>query len=210
MNANHVVSTDRLIDSLWGQELPQTARATLQTYLSRLRILLGVDMIEGRPPGYVLHVDAGDVDAFRFERLLHAARLETALPARAAALAKALELWRGPALDELAGEPSLSGQIARLEELRLQATEEKIEAELALGQHTQAVADLEVLTWAHPLRERLWGQLMLALYRSDRQAQALGVFERARRRLSEDLGVDPSRELQLLRRRTCSRVLHWS
>ena len=116
-------------------------------------------------------------------------------------LAEALELWRGPALADLSGEPSLTGEIARLEELRLQALEEKIEARLDLGRHVQVIAELEGLTQAHPLRERLWGGLMLALYRSDRQAEALAAFERARTVLAEELGIDPSRDLQLLHER---------
>ena len=116
-------------------------------------------------------------------------------------LAEALELWRGPALADLSGEPSLTGDIARLEELRLQALEEKIDARLELGRHVQVIAELEGLTQTHPLRERLWRALMLALYRSDRQAEALAAFERARTVLAEELGIDPSRDLQLLHER---------
>ncbi len=202
LGANQVVPAEHLIDAVWGDELPQDPRATLQIYVSRLRSAIGGDTIEGRAPGYLLHADPDEVDSIRFESLLREIHANHSEPgAVATTLGEALELWRGPALADLSGEPSLSGEIARLEELRLQATEEKIEAELDLGREARVVADLETLTRAHPLRERLWGELMLALYRLDRQAEALAAFERARTILAEDLGIDPSRELQVLHER---------
>jgi serine/threonine protein kinase/WD40 repeat protein len=202
LGANKVVSTEHLIDALWGEELPEDPRSTLQVYVSRLRSALGPDAVEARVPGYVLRVDRDEVDALRFEDLLGAARGNGSDPrASDEILAEALELWRGPALADLSGEPSLTGEIARLEELRLQALEERIDARLELGRHVQVIAELEGLTRTHPLRERLWRELMLALYRSDRQAEALAAFERARIVLAEELGIDPSRDLQLLHER---------
>jgi WD40 repeat protein/serine/threonine protein kinase len=202
LNANQVVAAERLIDALWGEEPPDAARGTLQAYISRLRSVLGSSAIEGRAPGYLLRVEPDEIDVLRFERLLRDARRDAFEPKQASkTLTEALDLWRGPALADLAAEPSLSGEIARLEELRIQATEERLGAELDLGRHAQAVAELEILTRAHPLRERLWGELMLALYRVDRQADALAAFDRARAILSDDLGIDPSRELRDLQER---------
>jgi WD40 repeat protein/serine/threonine protein kinase/DNA-binding SARP family transcriptional activator len=202
LSANRVVPVERLIDDVWGDEPPETAKRTLHTYVSRLRSVLGANAIASRSPGYVLQVEPDEVDALRFEELLREARAISARPREAVrTLAEALELWRGPALADLAGEPSLSGEITRLEELHLDAIEEKIAAELDLGHHAQEVAELERLTRAYPLRERLWGELMLAHYRGDRQAGALSAFDRARAILSEELGIDPSHELQLLHER---------
>ena len=197
LSANRAVPTDRLIDALWGESLPEEPMATLRVYVSRLRSALGQDAIEGRAPGYLLHAAPDEVDAMLFEELMREARRDTVDPRlRVSTLDEALELWRGPALADLATEPSLSGEIARLEELRLQAVEEKIAAQLALGQHGDVVAELEALTVAHPLRERVWGLLMLALYRSGRQADALGAFQRARELLADELGIDPTGDLQ--------------
>ena len=202
LGANKVVSAEHLIDALWGEELPEDPKSTLQVYVSRLRSALGPDAVEAQAPGYVLRADRDEVDALRFEDLLGAARGNGSDPrVTDEILAEALELWRGPALADLSGEPSLTGEIARLEELRLQALEEKIDARLDLGRHVQVIAELEGLTQTHPLRERLWRALMLALYRSDRQAEALAAFERARTVLAEELGIDPSRDLQLLHER---------
>jgi WD40 repeat protein/serine/threonine protein kinase len=202
LNANHMVPAERLIDALWGEEPPEAARGTVQAYVSRLRSALGSNVIQGRPPGYALRADAGEVDVHRFERLLREARATGVEPRGAfLALEEALELWRGPALADLASEFSLSGEIARLEELRLQATEDKIAAQLDLGLHAQSVAELEPLTRVHPLRERLWAELMVALYRVNRQADALLAFERARTVLAEELGINPSNELQELHER---------
>jgi WD40 repeat protein/DNA-binding SARP family transcriptional activator/tRNA A-37 threonylcarbamoyl transferase component Bud32 len=197
--AGQVVSVEHLIDALWGEDLPEDPKSALRVYVSRIRSSLDLDSIEARAPGYLLRADRDEVDALRFEDLLDEAR-SNGHESRATdrILGEALALWRGPAFADLASEPSLAGQIARLEELRLQAIEEKISAELDLGHHSRVVVELETLTRTHPLRERLWGELMLALYRSDRQGEALAAFERARTILAEQLGIDPSRELRLL------------
>ena len=200
LRANHVVPADLLIDELWGEEPPETARNTVQTYVYRLRGILGQDRIESRAPGYVLRLEEGELDVGRFEALAAEGRAELLEdPAAAVAtLTEALAIWRGSPFADLAEEPSLAGEIARLEELRLSALEDKISAELALGQHARIVGELESLTKRHPLRERLWGDLMLALYRSGRQAEALEAYQRARTVLAEELGIDPSRRLQRL------------
>jgi DNA-binding SARP family transcriptional activator len=156
LNANQVVAAEQLIDALWGDDPPDAARGTLQAYISRLRSVLGASAIEGRAPGYLLRTEPDKVDALRFERLLHDVRRSDGEPGTAAAtLAEALDLWRGPALADLANEASLAPEIARLEELKLQATEEEIAVELDLGRQNEAVAQLEALTREHPLRERL-------------------------------------------------------
>ncbi|MCI0634103.1 MAG: winged helix-turn-helix domain-containing protein [Actinobacteria bacterium] len=202
LGANKVVSAEHLIDAVWGEDLPDDPRSTVQTYVSRLRSVLGSEGIEARAPGYLLRAEREDVDVLRFEDLLAEARGNGSEPRETdRILTEALGLWRGPALADLAEEPSLSGEIARLEELRLQALEERFEAELELGHHSSVIAELEGLTRSHPLRERLWGELMLALYRCDRQGEALAAFERARTILSEELGIDPSPELRRLHER---------
>ena len=202
LGAGQVVSAEQLIDALWGEDLPEDPKSALRVYVSRIRSSLDLDCIEAHSPGYLLRADRDEVDALRFEDLLDEARSNGHEPrATDRILGEALALWRGPAFADLASEPSLAGQIARLEELRLQAIEEKISAELDLGHHSRVVAELETLTRTHPLRERLWGELMLALYRSERQGEALAAFERARTILAEELGIDPSRELRLLHER---------
>jgi WD40 repeat protein/tetratricopeptide (TPR) repeat protein len=164
--------------------------------------VLGSERIEGRAPGYAFRAAPEEIDAHRFEALLREARDEGLEPKAALDLLdEALELWRGPTLADLSSEPSLLGEIARLEELRLVATEERNAARLDLGRHAEVVAELEAAAAAHPLRERLWGQLVLALYRSGRQAEALAAFDRARQLLADELGIDPSRELQDLHER---------
>ncbi|MCI0633644.1 MAG: protein kinase [Actinobacteria bacterium] len=205
VRANAVVPADVLIDEVWGEEPPDTGRSTLQSYVSHLRQLLG-ERLEGRTPGYVLHIHPGELDAESFEARVNEAKASMASdPAKAAAVfADALELWRGPAFADLADEPSLRGEIARLDELRLAATEHRVAAELAMGRHSTVVSELEALTVRYPLRERLWAHLMLALYRSGRQAQALSTYERARQVLASELGADPSPELQQLHRQVLS------
>ncbi len=205
VRANAVVPADVLIDEVWGEEPPETSRGTLQSYVSHLRQLLGA-RLEGRQPGYVLHIHEGELDAASFEAKVKEAKVLVASePANgAAAFADALELWRGPAFADLAEELSLRGEIARLEELRLAATEHRVAAELALGRHSTVVSELEALTVRYPLRERLWAHLMLALFRSGRQAQALSTYERARQVLASELGADPSPELQQLHRQILS------
>jgi DNA-binding SARP family transcriptional activator len=197
LRANHLVSTDRLIEELWPGGAPRTAAKTIQVYVWKLRKELGQGRLVTQPPGYVLRVDSSELDLARFEELLEAARRVD--PDRAAErLREALSLWRGPALADLAYEPFAQTDIVRLEELRLAALEGRIEADLATGRHAELVGELEALVAEHPLRERLRGQLMLALYRSGRQAEALEVYQAARRTLVEELGLEPSAGLQRL------------
>jgi WD40 repeat protein/DNA-binding SARP family transcriptional activator/energy-coupling factor transporter ATP-binding protein EcfA2 len=200
LRANQVVPADRLVDQVWGEEPPDAARSALQAYVSRLRRSLGPGRLQGRPPGYVLRAEPDEVDVLQFEDLVGQARRRAAAEPRARVrlLDDALALWSGPPLADLAAEPSLRPEIARLEELRLAASEERIDALLVLGRHGEVVADLERLAKEHPLRERLWGQRMLGLYRSGRQAEALGAYQQARQILAEELGIDPSPALQRL------------
>ncbi|HXV56438.1 MAG TPA: BTAD domain-containing putative transcriptional regulator [Gaiellaceae bacterium] len=203
VNANEVVPDERLLEDLWAGEPPASGLTALRVRVSQLRKALeeGEPVILTRPPGYVLHVAPDAVDALRFERLLADGRKALAAgraePA-AAALRDALALWRGPALADVAYEPWAQAEIARLEELRRAALEERIEADLALGRHAELVPELERLVAEAPLRERLRGQLMLSLYRSGRQADALAAYRAARAALVEELGLDPGRALQEL------------
>ena len=190
-----VVAASRLVDGLWGEEPPASAANLVQGYVSGLRKTLGRDAIETRGGGYVVRVARDALDLQRFERLAHdgSIALEREDPAGAAAsLSEALGLWRGPALVDLADEPALSAVIARLEELRILALERRVEAELALGRHVDVVSELEGLVEEHPLRERPRGLLMTALYRSGRQAEALGAYRAARVLLVGELGIEPS------------------
>jgi ABC-type branched-subunit amino acid transport system substrate-binding protein/DNA-binding SARP family transcriptional activator len=198
LEANRVVSTDRLIDRIWGDEPPDAARAALFAYISRLRKLLGPARIQARPPGYVLLAETDEVDALRFIDLVDAARATAEPTDVATLLTEALALWRGGALADLAEHDALRPAITRLEELRVTALEDRIGADLALGRHRESVPLLESLVADHPLRERLWSQLILALYRSGRQGEALGAFHRARTTLVDELGIDPSPELRRL------------
>lgn len=201
LHANEVVSTDRLVDELWGEKAPATAVHTVQVFVSRLRSALdgaGKRLVT-RPPGYVLELGVDEVDAARCERLYEAAR--SALDARDAAVAAELlgrtqALWRGPPLADFTYEPFAQAAIARLEELRISCREELVEAQLALGRHAEVVSDLEALVREQPFRERPRGQLMLALYRSGRQADALEEFQRTRRMLVEALAVEPGAVLR--------------
>ena len=192
-----LVPSERLIDQLYGEDPPRTAATSLQNSISQLRKLLGAEAVETRAPGYVLRVDKDSIDAQRFERLVREARTAGAAE-RATALRTALELWRGPALAEFAFEPFAQSEIRRLTELRLTALEDRIDAELELGRHAEVVGELEALVEGEPLRERLRGQLMLALYRSGRQAEALKAYQDARHDLTEELGIEPSLSLQQL------------
>jgi serine/threonine protein kinase len=200
LRPNELVTTDRLIDDVWGEEPPAAARSTLQVYVSHLRKALGPGRLEGRAGGYMLRVDPSSIDAVRFETLVDEGRalVDTDPAAAVRTLYEALGLWRGPAVDDLAHHASLRPEISRLEELRLAATEERIGAELDLGRHRELVPELEILVGFHPLRERLWEHLMCALYRSGRQADALATYQRARTLLADELGIDPSPELQRL------------
>ena len=200
LRPNRVVPAGLLIDQLWGDEPPETARNTLQTYVYRLRKVLGDARIEAGSGGYLLHAEPDEIDAGRFEALLKHAKvlIGTDPTAAAAELEEGLALWRGEALADLGDEPSLRGEIARLDELRLAAVEHRIAAQLAMGRHSTVVSELEALTARYPLRERLWANLILALYRSGRQAEALSTYQRARQVLASELGSDPSTELQRL------------
>ncbi len=203
LQANRVVTTDRLIDAIWGEEPPETARNTLQTYVRLIRKSIGAARIEHRSAGYALEADPSEVDVLQFQRLVEESKDLAAsdLPGAVRSLRQALGLWRGPALDDLAEQPSLHAEIARLEEIRLAALEERVSAELDLGRHRELVAELETLVGRHPYREALWRDLMVALYRSGRQGDALTAYRRARDVLLDDLGIDPSPELQKLQER---------
>jgi DNA-binding SARP family transcriptional activator len=197
VRAGQVVSTDKLVDELWGEEPPRTAKNSLQNLVVQLRRLLGQDVLLTRPPGYVLQVDPAQLDLGRFEQLVAQARKVD--PAeKAAKLRDALTLWRGSPLADLAFESFALTETRRLEELRLEVLEERIEADLALGAGAELVAEVEGLVSEFPLREKLRAQLMLALYRSGRQAEALDAYHAARRTLSDELGIDPSPQLQQL------------
>ena len=199
VHANEVVATERLIDALWDERPPETARAALQVYVSQLRRLLGGDRIVTRAHGYLLRVEEEELDVERFERLVS----ETggaAGPVAAAKLREALALWRGPPFAGFEQQPFALAEIARLDELRLGAEERRIEQELALGGHAQLLPELEAMVNAHPYRERLRAQLMLALYRAGRQAEALEAYRLGRETLVDRLGIDPGPELRHLER----------
>ena len=205
LHANEVVSRDRLIDELWGEQPPASAPHSLEVYVSRLRKALQPDggerLLVTRPGGYLLQLEPDQLDLERFERLVEDGRraLADGDNERAAErLAEALALWRGPALGDLAYEPFAIPEVERLEEQRLAALEEKIEAQLALGRHGALIGELEAVSTKHPLRERMHGQLMLALYRCGRQADALDTYKALRRHLRDELGLDPSPALQRL------------
>jgi DNA-binding SARP family transcriptional activator len=194
-----VISTDRLIDVLWGDDPPRTPANTLQYHVSQLRKALGPGApIVTREPGYGIEVADEELDLLRFERLVAEADGAAAAEAAARLLRDALALWRGPALADLADEPSAKGEIARLEELRLLALERRIEVDRLLGRDRELVAELEALVREHPLRESFRGELMRALYRSGRQADALAVYREGRTHLVDELGLDPSPALQQL------------
>ena len=205
IEANHVVGIERLARLLWRDEPPPTSDHIIEVYVSQLRRALEpagapYHVLVRKPSGYMLQVAPDAVDAAEFQALVEAAK--SAAPEQAEAqLTRALNMWRGPALADFAGEPFAVSEAARLNELRLHAREERIEAELALGRHGQLIGDLQGLVEEHPLRERLCGQLMLALYRSGRQAEASDLYQRTRHRLVDELGMEPGPDLQLLLRR---------
>jgi len=203
LRAGEVVSSDALIDELWDGRAPATAQKSLQVYVSRLRKVLGGGVIATEPRGYKLDVAPEDVDLHRFERLVGEARAQTPSVA-ATTLRDALSLWRGGALADVADQPFAHHEITRLEELRLAATEDRVDADLALGRHGQLVTELEELVRRHPYRERLRGQLMLALYRTGRQADALSAYRDTRSTLADELGLEPSHELRELEQRILS------
>ena len=204
VRSNEVVSTDRLIEDLWSSEPTPNATATLHSYVSQLRTALGRDgrnRLATRAPGYVLCVVPDEVDAMRFEALARDGRSAFAAGAAESAaeiLSSALALWRGDPLAEFADREFARGEIARLGELRENCLEDHIDAELARGRHDELLPVIEQLVEDRPLRERRWGQLMLALYRANRQAEALRAYQRLRHHLGEELGIEPSTELASL------------
>jgi len=195
-SANDVVSSDRLIDALWGEEPPRAAGNALQYHVSQLRKVMP-DRIVTREPGYLIRIDPDELDLLRFERLTAAAQDAPAEDA-ARLLHEALALWRGAALADLANEPCARGEIRRLEELRLAALERRIDVDLALGRRAELVPELEALTREHPYREPLRAQLMVALYGAGRQADALEVYRETRRLLVDELGLEPGPAIQQL------------
>ena len=209
INRGEVVSIDRIVEALWGERAPETAVKAVQGYVSHLRRILEPDREAGgrdgilftRAPGYALRADADAVDATRFERLTSGgsrALEEGAVAEAAVAFEEALGLWKGPALAEFAFDDFAQGEIHRLEDLRLVTCEERADALLQLGRNAEVAADLDVLVAEHPLRERLRASLMLALYRSGRQADALQVYRDGRRVLAGELGLEPGSELRRL------------
>ena len=203
VHANEPVTVDRLIDELWGETPPPTARKSLQVRVATLRRALREDVLSTRGETYAIRLGGDQLDLHRFERLVSDGRQALAdgdARTAAAMLREALALWRGPPLADFAYESFAEPAIARLEELRVVALELRIEADLALALHAQLVAELKELVAAHPLRERLRGQLMLALYRQGRQAEALDVYQRTRKTFSEELGIEPGPALRELHR----------
>src|SRR5437588_2102261 len=208
INAGEVVSAGRLVEDLWQDRAPTQASATLKTYIRDLRRLLEPDRPAGsasdvlvtRRPGYLLRVGPDDLDARRFERLAdEGCRALQSSPREAVdILQTALGLWRGPAFGELSTESFAVADATRLEERRLSVLEARLQAQLDLGRHGEVVAELEALVAEHPYRERLWAHLLLALYRAGRQAEALRAFASLRRRLGDELGIEPSRSVRLL------------
>jgi DNA-binding SARP family transcriptional activator len=197
LQAGRVVSQDSLVNALWGDTPPRTAVTSLQNFVSGLRKALGADTLATRAPGYVLRADPGRIDLERFLRQREEALGQPA-QRRAELLRRALELWRGEPLADFRYETWAATEATRLEELRLATVEERIDAELELGRHADLAGELEALVAQHPLRERLCGQLMLALYRSGRQAEALEVYQATRRALVDELGIEPGPALQQL------------
>ena len=201
LRANELMPSERLVEELWGESPPPTAQKMLHNQVSALRQALGRNgRIETQGSAYRLNIGPGERDLDRFEELVARGRTELeGDPQQAAeAFRRALELWRGPALSDLAYEQFAQPEIARLEERRWAAFEERVDAELALGRHADLVSELEAAVAQEPLREGLQGQLMLALYRCGRQAEALEAFRSARRTLVEEIGVEPGAELRAL------------
>ncbi len=212
LHANHVLPVPLLIEELWGSDMPRSALTTLQTYVLQLRRGLGraiggersgaaKDILATRHGGYLLHVEAAAVDVHCYERLVAVAKAEAAGGNDAAAVAHyraALAKWRGAALVDVRVGPVLEIELARLEESQLSTLEARIETELRLGLHAELLTELTGLVARHPLHEGLHAQSMVALYRSGRQWQALEVYRGLRRRLVEDIGIEPSPRLQRL------------
>jgi DNA-binding SARP family transcriptional activator/pimeloyl-ACP methyl ester carboxylesterase/predicted ATPase len=203
LNADRVVPVERIVDGLWSEDVPETAIKGVQIYVSRLRKILPQDRLQTRAPGYVVKLEPGELDLERFETLFAAGREALAgdrLSDAADAFRRALELWRGPALAEF-DEPFAASESARLEELRLTCLEQRIETDLRLGRHLELSGELDSLVTTYPLREGLRAQHLLALYRSGRQAEALAAYQAYRKRLDDELGIEPSQRLRDLERR---------
>src|SRR5215203_2514446 len=203
LEANRTVSIDALVDALWGERVPPTAVKMVHIYVSQLRKVLPSGVLQTRPPGYLLEVAPEAVDLLRFERLRKEGREALAggdAVTAAERLTAACALWRGPALAEFS-EPFAAAAAAYLDELRLVAVEDRVEAELALGRHRDVAGELQALVASHPLRERPRRQLMLALYRQGRHAEALTAFQELRAALRDELGIDPSASLSELQYR---------
>jgi DNA-binding SARP family transcriptional activator len=210
LSANRVVSVEQIIDELWGENPPDTAGNAVQVHVASLRRILepgrsggaAIAVLVTRSPGYLLRVEPDDVDVLRFERLVDEARqlLARDPEASSARLRQALSLRRGPTLADVVLQGPAHGQITRLEELYLSALEDRIQADLQIGRHGALVGELGALVAANPVRERPRAQLMLALYRCGRQAEALEAYQAARRLLADELGIDPGTELQQLER----------
>jgi DNA-binding SARP family transcriptional activator len=202
LNPGRVVRTDELAAAIWGAAPPRSAAVTARNYVKRLRRALevaGLSRIRTHPGGYLIDADPDEVDVFRFESLLSDARDagRAGMHAMAAGrLRAALALWRGQPLADVPSELLASREVPRLEEMRLQAAEARLDAELRLGHHAEAIIELRQLVAAYPLRERLPAALMLALYRNGQQADALAVYQAARRTLAEELGCEPGPELR--------------
>jgi DNA-binding SARP family transcriptional activator len=219
VHVNEAVSEDRLIEVVWGDSAPRTATKTLRSYVSRLRAALapgeGRLVIDTTPGGYRLRAAEDVLDVARVEALAKQAREATERGDHAwaaVALTEALRTWRGQPLGEFSGESWAAVEAARLSELRETLLEERVDAELACGRHAALLPELEALTSEHPLRERLWGQRMVALYRSGRQADALRVYQGVRILLADELGIEPSHELRRLEQQVLAQdhALDWS
>ena len=203
LDANRAVAVDRLVEDLWGDEAPASAVKMIQIHVSALRKVLPEGMLVTRSRGYAVEIEPEAVDLVRFEALSREGQEALAAGSHGLAadrLREAVGLWRGHALGEF-DEPFAAIESARLEELRVASIEDRIEAELALGRHAGLVGELDALVARHPLRERLRGQLMLALYRAGRQAEALDGYRRLRAMLTNELGIEPSPALRELERR---------
>ena len=207
LHANDVVASDRLVEELWGERPPESAAKLVHVYVSRLRKSLeraGAEpVVQTRAPGYVATVAGDEIDASRFERLVadaHSRATEGHLDAALTTYEAALGLWRGRVLADITFESLARSEVERLEEDRLTALGERADCMLELGRHEELVGELEALVAEHPLRERFRAQLMLALYRSGRQGDALAAYKDARRLLVEQLGIEPGNELKQLER----------
>jgi DNA-binding SARP family transcriptional activator len=206
MSAGEGVSVDRLVGAVWGEDLPSDPRRTVRTYLTRLRRILGPAAFDSVPDGYRLLVAPDRVDAIRFVRLLDAAARAGDPGTERCRLAQALALWRGTPFTGVPSPWLREVEATRLVERRLSALERRVDLDLGLGEDTQElVAELRALIARHPLRERLWGQLMTALYRSSRQADALAAYRLLYRTLDEELGLQPCAAIRELHRRILNR-----